>query len=248
MRDHTTRHLGMPALSSGLLMAIYLLLRPYGDATSSTSPEAAAAFASTWWVVAHLAGALALVQLARVGLRIDDLLSTTTTMLARWAGLTGIALVLPYYGAETFGLHAIGRAGLPNPTVLALVEEVRGHPAALTTFGLGLLLLAVSGLATALAWQRALRSGRWTTPAWSAWPLGVGAALVLPQFYLPPAGRMGFGLAYALAAAILGITALRHGRFATCSGSGDAQSPSVLRPRETTCLSGAKTTSGSLPS
>lgn len=209
MRSTTTHHLVMPAASSGLLMATYLLLRPYGDAGSSTSPEAAAAFASGWWVAAHLAGALALVQIARVGLRIDDLLSTTTTMISRWSGLAGAVLVLPYFGAETFGLHAIGRAGLTDPSVLALVEQVRGHPAALTTFGLGLALLAVSGIATALAWDGAVRSGRWAAPSWAAWPLGVGAALVLPQFYLAPAGRMAFGIAYAAAAAVLVVAAAR---------------------------------------
>ena len=241
MRDHTTRHLVMPTISSGLLMAAYLLLRPYGDTASSTSTEAAAAFASTWWVVAHLAGALALVQLARVGLRIDDLLGTPTTMIARWSGLAGVALALPYYGAETFGLHAIGRAGLDDPAALRLVDEVRNHPAALTTFGLGLLLLAVSGLATAVAWQRAVRSGRWTAPAWAAWPLGVGAALVLPQFYLPPAGRMAFGVAFAGAAVVLGVAALRDGRGRLPQGPG-RQSPSVLRPRDTTLRSGVKTT------
>lgn len=211
MRDRTTHHLVMPAATSGLLMAVYLLLRPYGDSASSVSPEAAEAFASTWWVVAHLAGALSLVQLARVGLRIDDLLATRMTMVARWSGLAGAVLVLPYFGAETFGLHAIGRAGLADPAALALVEEVRGNPAALTTFGLGLLLLAVGGLTTALAWQGAVRSGRWSAPSWAAWPLGVGAALVLPQFYLAPAERVGFGIAYAAAAAVLVVAAQRTG-------------------------------------
>ncbi|MGB3829197.1 MAG: hypothetical protein WA962_10520 [Ornithinimicrobium sp.] len=209
MRSTDTRHLVMPTVSAGVLMAAYLLMRPYGDATSSTSPEAAAAFASGWWVVAHLAGALALVQLARLGLRIDDLLSTTTTMIARWSGLSGAALVLPFFGAETFGLHAIGRLGRTDPAVLSLVEDVRGHPAALTTFGIGLALLAVSGVSTALAWQGATRTGRWAGPPWAAWPLGIGATLVLPQFYLPPTGRMAFGVAFGIAALILAAIAAR---------------------------------------
>lgn len=209
MRPTTTRLLAVPAASSGLLMAGYLLLRPYGDHGSATTPAAAAAFASTWWIVAHLAGALSLVQLGRLGLRIDDLLSTTTTRIARWSGLAGTVLVLPYYGAETFGLPAIGRLGLTDSSALALVAEVRDHPAALTTFALGLLLLAVSGLGTALAWQGAVRSGRWAGPAWAAWPLGAGAALVLPQFFLPPTGRMAFGLAYAAAALLLAVITWR---------------------------------------
>lgn len=209
MRSIDPRHLMMPALASGVLMAVYLLMRPYGDVTSSTSPEAAAAFADWRWVPAHLAGALALVQLARLGLRIDDLLSTTTTRIARWSGLAGAVLVLPYFGAETFALSAIGRLGLTDPTALSLVEEVRGHPAALTTFGVGLVLLAVSAVSMSLAWQGAARTGHWTVQAWAAWPLGIAAALVLPQFYLPPSGRMAFGIVFAVAALILAVSASR---------------------------------------
>lgn len=209
MRSTDTRHLVMPAIASGALMALYLLLRPYGDAASSTGSAAAESFTSGWWIAAHLAGALALVQLGRVGLRIDDLLSTTTTQVARWSGLAGAVLVLPYYGAETFGLHAIGRAGLTDPSVMPLVDEVRDHPAAITTFGIGLLLLAVSGVAVAIAWQGAVRAGRWAAPSWAAWPLAGGAALVLPQFFLPPAGRMGFGVAFAVAAVVLAVAAHR---------------------------------------
>lgn len=238
MRTTTTRDLAMPAASSGALMAAYLLLRPYGDAGSSTSPEAAEAFASGWWVLAHLAGALALVQLARVGLRLDDLLGTTTTAVARWSGLGGAVLVLPVYGAETFGLHAVGSAAFTDPAVMPLVEGVRGqgHPAGVTTFGLGLALLAVSGLATAVAWHRAVRADRWSAPAWAAWPLAAGALLVLPQFFLPPTGRMAFGVGYAAAASVLAVVAWRAG-----------QSPTIFLPRATTFSSGAKTTDESLP-
>lgn len=230
MRPIDTRHLVMPAASAGVLMAVYLLMRPYGDATSSASQQAAAAFAGRWWVPAHLAGALALVELGRLGLRIDDLLSSTTTMIARWSGLAGAVLVLPYFGAEAFGLNAIGRLGLTDPTALSLVEEVRGHPAALTTFGVGLVLLAVSGVSTALAWQEAARTGHWAVPAWAAWPLGIGAVLVLPHFYLPPAGRMTFGIVFAVAALILAVTA---GRAAARGGTGTPLSHVRTEPAPT---------------
>lgn len=204
--------LAMPAVSSGLLMAAYLALRPYGDAASGTSAEAAAAFADPMWVLAHLAGALALVQLGRVALRMHDLVGSLLTQIGRWSGLAGAVLVLPYYGAETFGLHAVGRAGLTDPTVMALVDEIRNQPAALTTFGLGLLLLAVSGVTVALAWRREVRSGRWDAPAWAAWPLAVGAVTVLPQYSLPPAGRVMYGFAFAAAALVLAVAAGRAGR------------------------------------
>lgn len=214
MRSTDTRHLAMPAASAGILMATYLLLRPYGDADSATSPEAAAAYASQWWVVAHLAGALALVQLGRMGLRIDDLVGSRLTMVARWTGLAGAVLVLPVYGAETFGLHTVGKAAIDDPEVMSLVEGVRGqdHPAGLAIFAVGLLLLAVCGVLTAVAWQRAVGAGRWSGPAWAAWPLGIGAALILPQFFLPPAGRMGFGVAFAVAALLLAVVAARASR------------------------------------
>ncbi|MDO5504604.1 MAG: hypothetical protein Q4G67_15700 [Actinomycetia bacterium] len=195
MNRSTPRHLVAPLVGTGLLMAAYLLLRPYGDFGSGTTMEAAEAFGSTAWIVSHLCGALALASVGRLALRLHDLFPGTLTAAARWSGLVGTVLVLPYYGAETFGLHAVGRAAVDgSTTTLELVDPIRNHPAALTTFGLGLLLLAVSGIAAALAWQRRTGSS-------AAWPLGLLVALVLPQFYLPPAGRMAFGVLYAVAAA-----------------------------------------------
>ena len=105
--------------------------------------------------------------------------------------------MLPYYGAETFGLHALGRAALAGDQgVLQLVDDIRDQPVALTMFGLGLILLAVCGLLVALAWHR-------RTGSLAAWPLGVLMALLLPQFYLPPTGRMAYGVLYAVAALLL---------------------------------------------
>ncbi|MFT3971599.1 MAG: hypothetical protein QM695_15310 [Micropruina sp.] len=127
------------------------------------------------------------------------------TRLARWAGLAGVVLVLPYFGAETFALHVIGRHAASGETGLpALVEEIRNQPVAITMFGLGRLLLAVAGVAFAMAWTRYAGNR-------AAWPLGVLVALVLPQFYLPPVGRMAFGVLYLLAAIGLGAAILRRG-------------------------------------
>lgn len=188
-------YLAAPLIGTGLLMAVYLLTRPYGDAAAADTLEAAQAFASPWWVASHLCGALALASFGRLALRVSDLIDRSPARIGRWTGLAGVVLVLPYYGAETFGLHAVGREALATgPGVLSLVDDIRDHPAALVTFGLGLLLLAISGVCVALAWQRA-RGSR------TAWPLGILVALVLPQFFLPPAGRMAFGVAYAAAAA-----------------------------------------------
>lgn len=204
--QHPATHLAAPLVGTGLLMAVYLLARPYGDADDATTLAAAQAFASPRWVAAHLCGALALASFGRLALRVNDLIDSTPARLARWSGLSGAVLVLPYYGAETFGLHALGREALATgPGVLTLVGEIRNHPAALATFGVGLILLAVSGPVVAWAWQRA-------TGSRAAWSLGILVALVLPQFYLPPAGRMIFGVAYLGAAAWWLATLIRTGR------------------------------------
>lgn len=188
-----THHLAAPLIGTGLLMGVYLLTRRYGDTTGDDA-AVARAFASTWWIVAHLCDALALASIGRLALRLHDLLATLRTRIARLTGLAGAVLVLPYYGAETFGLYAVGRSAVNGtPTALELVDPIRNHPAALATFGAGLLLLAVSGLAMAAGWSRAYTSA-------AAWPLAVLIAAVLPQFYLPPVGRMAFGVLYLLAA------------------------------------------------
>ncbi|QGF22956.1 hypothetical protein [Raineyella fluvialis] len=148
----------LSALVAGILMAAYLLMRPYPD--DLTSP---------WWIAAHVCGIGAFIALAALADRIGGPGRPVTAL--------GAALVLPYYGAETFGLAA---GADPVAT--------RMQPVALAMFGLGLLLVAVGGIL--LARRR---------PA--AWPLGVLMALVLPQFYLPAYGRMAFGVAF-LAAAI----------------------------------------------
>lgn len=191
-----------PALGTGLLMAGYLLLRPYGDAQGAL----AHAFASTRWVAAHVCGALALASFARLTLRLDEHLGTRLSRAASWAGLAGTVLVLPYYGAETFALHVIGARALTGDVrVLELVPLIRNQPVALTMFGVGLLLLAAGGVIAAIAWQR-------ERGAWTLWPLGALMAGVLPQFYRPPVGRMAFGV-LVLVAAGLWVWSLRgHGR------------------------------------
>lgn len=232
MAPRDPRHLAVPATTAGMLMVSYLLLRPYGDHGGPPDLAAAAAFASPWWVVAHLAGALALAQVGRIALRLHDLLGSPLTAVGRWSGLAGTVLVLPYYGAETFGLHAVGRMALTDSSVLPLVEDIRTQPAAMVSFALGLALLAAGGVAVAIAWQRATRSGALEAPGWAAWPLAAAIALVLPQFYLPPTGRMAFGILFGVAALVLAVCASR----ATLRPS---QSPTSSLPRATMFGSGA---------
>lgn len=184
-------------LTSGLLMAAYLLLRPYGDTRGVG--DTAEAFASPWWLVAHLCGVGALASFAAFAWgsagsgRLGDAV--------RGSAVVGVVLVLPYYGAESFGLHAIGQAYLDGEVAnLDLADAVRNHPAAITTFGIGLLLLAVAGVTSALAVTRTLVGRADGLSRYAAWPLGLLVAVFLPQFYLPPVGRMAFGVVYLVAA------------------------------------------------
>ena len=200
MHRTTVRSLLGPTLGTGVLMALYLLLRPYGDTGSAL--DVARALASTTWVVAHVCGAAALACFGWLTVRLHDTVGGTASRVARTTGLLGTMLVLPYYGAETFGLHAVGlRAAAGDTAALGLVDQIRNQPAAITLFGAGLLLLAVAGVATAVAWSRADPAD----PTRAAWPLGVAVALVLPQFYLPPIGRMAFGVVYLGAALLLSV-------------------------------------------
>ena len=179
-----------PVVGAGVFMAAYLLIRHYGDATSPTSAEAADAFASTRWIIAHVCGILAVASVARLVLRLSDVLESGIAQVGRWSGLAGAVLVLPYYGAETFGLYAVGtRAVEGDMSALDLVGDIRDNLTALAMFGIGLVLLALSGIAIAATWQ-----GHRLTPSWAAWPLGVLIAVFAAQFYLPPAGRISYGI------------------------------------------------------
>lgn len=208
----TTRHLIAPTIATGVLMAGYLLLRPYGDVEQGAAM--AEAFASPAWVAAHILGALALASFARLALRVADLGDSTTARIGRFTGLAGAVLVLPYYGAETFGLHAVGSRALADPGTLELVDPIRNQPAALTMFGLGLVLLAVAAVCVGRVLGR------------PAWPLAAAMALVLPQYFLPPFARMAFGVATLIAAVIL----VQHLWTAADSERVDSTAPVDLEP------------------
>lgn len=197
-------------------MAAYLLLRPYGDVGGAL--DQAQAYASPRWVVAHVCGLLALASFARLALRVCDLIDpgvggsglpgARSARLGRWLALAGATLALPAYGVEAVGLHVAGVRHLAgDPGALAPVSQLRGHPLGVAMFALGLALLAAAGIALGLTWQRSglgrgLRNGlaARSLSRFAAWPLGVLMAAFVPQFLLPPAGRMAYGVAYLAAA------------------------------------------------
>ncbi|WP_454859897.1 hypothetical protein [Promicromonospora soli] len=184
-------------VAAGLLFLLFPLLRPWPDETVA-SAELAAAFASDRWVVAHLAGILALALLAPALLGLRAILggadaarhglgAVTWALITAWAGAGAAAL---YFGAEIFGIRTIAEAALRDDDLglLADVEVLRMQPWAVALFAAGLFLLAVSGVLIAVAlW----RSG--TRARWAGFPLALGLLLLLPQFFGGPELRITHG-------------------------------------------------------
>ncbi|WP_446226124.1 hypothetical protein ACTWPB_14315 [Nocardia sp. IBHARD005] len=171
---------------AGVALAAYPMIRPYSDEKTLAG---AAAYASTSWVLAHLLAVLGFALI--VGAMLFDVASRPATrsglrVAATATGIVAVTLLTLYYGFECFALNEIGRAALDadSDAGMALADTIRNHPAAVTLFGLGWLALGVS----VTLWAVALRSG------WAPAMFAVMVWLYLPQFFLPPAGRIGHGL------------------------------------------------------
>lgn len=82
----------------------------------------------------------------------------------------GVGLTLSYYGAETFGVHAIGQEAIKekNPGLLSLVNAVRLEEG-IVFFITGLLFLAAGTILFAIAIWRSS-----SLPTWIGIPLAIG--------------------------------------------------------------------------
>jgi hypothetical protein len=118
----------------------------------------------------------------------------------------GVGLTLPYYGAEDFGLNAIARKAAEGQVsdLLGLVEAVRFSPVPITTFGLGLLLLAAGAVLAAVAIGRSGVLARSSGILFAA-----GFVLFLPQFFTPPAVRIAHGVLVAAGSIWLAVALWR---------------------------------------
>ena len=185
---------------AGVLFVLYPALRPF---SSEVGLEGAAAFGSTAWIVAHsfaIAGfVLVVLGLFGIYLRLQSTGAESLALIGLALSWIGIGLVLPFYGAEVFGLHAIGQEALQenNGAVTALASSVRGEPGivfiltGLVLLGIGTILLAVA------VW----RSGLFAK--WAAIPLAVGFALYIPQYTAPQYLRVAHGLLITVACLVI---------------------------------------------
>ncbi|MFI2487761.1 hypothetical protein ACH47X_12660 [Promicromonospora kroppenstedtii] len=212
----TARWTAAAFVAAGLAFLLFPLLRPWPDETVA-STDLAVAFASDRWVVAHLCGilGLALVAPAMLGLRTllagagragagrPGVRSATWALVTAW---TGAGMAALYFGAEIFGIRTIAEAALRDGdlSLLADVEVLRMQPWAVTLFGAGLLLLAVSGVLAAVALWRAGAG-----PRWIGLPFALGLVLVLPQFFGGPGLRITHGFLVAAGCVLIAVAAGR---------------------------------------
>ncbi|MCS7476213.1 hypothetical protein ACFFQW_05290 [Umezawaea endophytica] len=183
--------------TTGLLFLAYPVFRPYEDETTF---DGLRSFTTTAWITAHLAAVLGFILLP---LGLQALRASRTAFLLTWFG---VGLTLPYYGAEIFGLHAIGDRSVADGTtsLLSMVDTIRYNPYAATMFATGLLLIAAGTITTAAhIWRSA-------QPRWSAIPLAAGFTLFIPQFFTTAPFRIAHGALIAAGCAWLAVELWRH--------------------------------------
>jgi len=191
--------------AAGLLFLLYPAVRPWAD--ESTVAGATRSMSSGAWVAAHAFAMIGFILvplgLIAVFAVVDGTRAASTARAAVVTSWFGAGLVLPYFGAEDFALHAIGtKAGQGQPVdLLGLVRAIRFGAVAATMFGAGLLLLGAGAVLTAIAiW----RSG--VLPRASGVLFGVGFALLIPQFYAPAAIRISHGVLVAAGTAWIALS------------------------------------------
>ncbi|MFD7078020.1 hypothetical protein ACFV9G_27675 [Nocardioides sp. NPDC059952] len=195
---------------AGVLFAVYEVVAPRAD---ETTLDGASAWASAGWSIAHISAivGLILIPLGYGAIRgfLDGTPQERTAYLAAVIGYIGSGLTISYYGAEVYGLKAIGERALADvdPSLTDVGNDFRLDPTAMTVFVIGLLLIAVAAVLASIAvW----RSG--SLPRWSAVPLAVLLATMLPQFFFPHVARIAWGVLVAIAALWLATALWRASR------------------------------------
>jgi hypothetical protein len=184
-------------IAAGLAFAIYPILR--GSAVE-TGFSAAELYARPAWLLAHCLGMAGFIASSWALLSVDRL--------AGRLAFGGTLLVLPYYGAEAFGLNAIGRLAIEtnDPSGVAAADMFRFQPVAMTAFAAGLLLLAAAGVRLLFLLRHRpalLRVGLAVT--------GLGLLTYLPQLFVPIEGRIIHGIVLGIGLVLLaGATANRQ--------------------------------------
>lgn len=181
---------------AGVAFATYPAMRGYGSEIGLAGAEL---WARPAWLAAHVLGMAGFV-LAGWGLAAVD------HRAGRW-GLLGAVLVLPYYGAEAFGLHALGRRAVEtgDASMVAAADMFRYAPVALTTFALGLVFVAAAGLRLLVLVPRATAADRVGLSL-----VGVALVTYLPQFFVAPTGRVVHGVVLGVGLVVIASVLVRR--------------------------------------
>ncbi|WP_435746241.1 hypothetical protein [Nocardioides sp. SYSU DS0663] len=213
---------------AGAALATYPALRPYGP---ESGLEGAADLGSGAWVAAHVLGMVGFVALA-VALRVAAVAAPW-----RWTGQPvrqaetrawlAVSLLLPYYGAEAYGLNAVGRHALETGDVglLEVADSFRYAPFEIGSFSLGLLALLMVG--------GRLAHGMWRTgPVGRVGGLlaGLGLATYLPQFFGTPGLRVLHGLVLGTGLLLMAVATWRAPRGGRSAGQRPGGSRSAGEP------------------
>lgn len=176
---------------AGILFVLYEAVAPRED---QTTLEGAASWASAGWSIAHVSAivGLILIPLGYGALRgfLEGTKNEKTAFLAATIGYIGSGLTISYYGAEVYGLKAIGERAVADgdASLTEVGDAFRLDPTAMTVFAIGLALIAIAGVLAAVAvWHSGALS------KWSGVPFAVLMVTYLPQFFIPQAGRIAWG-------------------------------------------------------
>ncbi len=176
---------------AGILFVIYEAAAPRLD---QTTLEGAESWTSAGWSVAHIAAivGLILIPLGYGALRgyLEGTRNEKTAFMAATIGYIGSALTISYYGAEVYGLKAIGQRAVEDgdATMTEVGNAFRYDPTAMSVFAIGLALIAVAAVLAAVAVWRSGTLNKWSARA-ARGAAGDDAAAVLPA--AQPAGSPG---------------------------------------------------------
>jgi hypothetical protein len=195
---------------SGILFVLYPAIRPFSDEVSLSG---AAAFASPEWIIAHVMAMLGFILMTFGLLGLYLYLQETTSDRLGFQGfvwsLLGTGLTLPFYGAEVFGLHAIGLEAIKqqNSDLISMANVVRFGPGFIMIL-IGLVCLAIGCILSAIGIWRSR-----TLPKWSGIPLALGFLLYIPQFVGTQPIRVAHGLLVAIGCLWMAVSLFRKSRF-----------------------------------
>ncbi len=187
----------------GALFVLYPALRPWHNETLAEG--AAAAMGSPLWVVSHSFAMLGFILLPAVPIvfawhQSHGRRTLVTAAIVLWLG---VGLVLPYYGAEAFALNAVATLG--GTDLITVADAIRFGPVQGISFLLGLVLVAVGAVLTAVGLAKA-------HPWWFGVAFAAGFVLFGPQFAGPPAVRIAHGVLIGIGCLIIAGASLGESR------------------------------------